>query len=85
MTITAAIETGQLMGAKLGHEAKWVAEFDEFSRRRLVRQRRWDARIAARELRHGSRRVKCSGIPTPRNGPAIASSDCGGAPEHSQT
>jgi nucleotide-binding universal stress UspA family protein len=28
--LTAAVETGQLDGAKLEHEAKWVKEFDEF-------------------------------------------------------
>lgn len=28
--LTAAAETGQLSGAKLEHEAKWVKEFDEF-------------------------------------------------------
>jgi len=47
--LTAAIETGQMAGPKLEHEAKWVAEFDEF-----LAAVSFDGVDWVRELRHGS-------------------------------
>jgi nucleotide-binding universal stress UspA family protein len=46
--LTAAAETGQLAGAKLEHEAKWVKEFDEFLASVSIDGIAWE-----RELRHG--------------------------------
>jgi nucleotide-binding universal stress UspA family protein len=47
--LTAAVETGHLSGAKLEHETKWVAEFDEF-----LASIPFDGIAWERELRHGS-------------------------------
>ncbi len=47
--LTAAVETGHLAGAKLEHETKWVAEFDEFLAAVSFEGVEWK-----RELCHGS-------------------------------
>ena len=47
--LTAAAETGQLSGAKLEHEAKWVKELDEFLAKVSFDGVEWE-----REVRHGA-------------------------------
>jgi len=47
--LTAAVETGQFEGAKLEHEVKWIAEFDEFLGTVSFDGVEWE-----RELRHGA-------------------------------
>lgn len=46
--LTAAAETGQLAGAKIEHEARWVKEFDEFLADHTFDGIEWE-----REVRHG--------------------------------
>jgi nucleotide-binding universal stress UspA family protein len=47
--LTAAVETGQLSGAKLEHESQWLKEFDEFLATVSFDGVEWE-----KEVRHGS-------------------------------
>lgn len=65
--LAAAAETGQLAGAKLEHEAKWVREFDEFLAGVPFDGVEWE-----RELRHGVPHEQIAAAATDRGADLLA-------------